>query len=345
MSRPDFHQDEIKNAVTVPGIFGTTFQKFAGPVTPRRNMELLYQKKMPYWVPGLCGELNYIRPQCMPDIASRAPEGGRDMFGIEWTYVPVVRGSIVKPGNPTVPDINEWEKYVKEVDVLSWDWAGCSESMKAKKDPTRMALGNITCGFFERLISFLDFEAAAIALVDEEQQEGVHRLFNRLCEIYDQEIECLKKYFDIGALNFHDDWGSQRAPFFKIETLREMILPYIKRVVESCHKRGIYFDFHCCGFVEPFVQVMIEAGMDSWGGQELNDKLKLKATYGDKLIWTLPAPELSEDASDAEIRAAAAKFMEIAKDGGVIIQGGTSNKKFAECLYELSRREYAKYND
>lgn len=341
MSWPKFHPDEIKDAVTVPGIFGTTFRKFAGPATPKQNIQLLYEKKMPCWVPGMCGENNFIRPVCMPDIASRAPEGGRDMFGIEWTYVPVVKGSIVKPGSPTVPDINEWEKYVNEVDVYSWDWAGCAEKMKAKLDPTRMSMGNITCGFFERLISFLDFEDAAVALVDEEQQEGVHRLFNRLCEIYDDEIACLKKYFDIGSLNFHDDWGSQRAPFFKTETVREMILPYIKRVVESCHKRGIFFDFHSCGFVEPLVPIMIEAGMDSWGGQELNDKMKLKSMYGDKLIWTIPAPVLDADATDEEVKVAAEKFFnEVAKDGGVIIQGA-SHPKFIEYLYEISRNGYA----
>jgi hypothetical protein len=91
---------------------------------------------------------------------------------------------------------------------------------------------------------------------------------------------------------------------------------------------------------------MIEAGMDSWGGQELNDKRKLRKMYGDKLIWTIPAPEIPRDATDDEIYAAAKKWMEEdGKEGHVLIQGGTSNQKFAECLYEISRIEYSKYDD
>ena len=72
-------------------------------------------------------------------------------------------------------------------------------------------------------------------------------LFSRLCEFYDHYFELLHRYLHPDVIEFHDDWGSQRAPLFSLETCREMLVPYLKRVVESCHKYGMIFQFHCCG--------------------------------------------------------------------------------------------------
>ena len=62
---------------------------------------------------------------------------------------------------------------------------------------------------------------------------------------------------------------------------------------------------------------MIEAGMDAWCGQPLNDKLKLWKTYGDKLFIGVhspygPAHQAPED--DAEIAETVERFMEPYKD-------------------------------
>ena len=59
---------------------------------------------------------------------------------------------------------------------------------------------------------------------------------------------------------------------------------YKRQVVDSCHKRGIIFDFHCCGKNEALVPIMIECGMDQWGGQAVNDFDYIYEKYGDKLV-------------------------------------------------------------
>jgi hypothetical protein len=339
--RPKFDPSEIKDAGTYEGYRGILLKRYKTPITPKENIKLLYEKKLPYWVPGAFGELNMMRPDCLPDTTSRGVESGFDMFGVEWTYVEMVNGSMVRPGKPKIPDITHWEDYIQMPDVDSWDWAGSYERHKDRLDPTRMTQGIIVCGFFERLISLMDFENAAVALIDEEQQEAVHRFFGELVKVYDKMVENYQKWFGVGVIQVHDDWGSQRAPFFSIETCREMILPYVKQLADNMHKRGIYYDCHCCGMVEPLVPVMIEAGFDSWGGQEINDKRKLQALYGDQIIWSIPALDVPENASDEAALAAAKEYMEnVAKRGGVQIGGMRTHPKLAEYVYELSRKAY-----
>ena len=51
----------------------------------------------------------------------------------------------------------------------------------------------------------------------------------------------------------------------------------------------------------PFVPFMIEEGLNSWGGQRLNDKAKLKQMYGHQMYFTANLscpPETSEEEID-----------------------------------------------
>ena len=105
----------------------------------------------------------------------------------------------------------------------------------------------ILSGFWERLMSLMDVEGAAVALIDEEQKAGVHRLFDALCNLYDEYIDRMVKHCDIDCVLVHDDWGTQNGPFFSLDTCMEMIAPYLKRMVESAHKRGLLFELHSCG--------------------------------------------------------------------------------------------------
>ena len=63
-----------------------------------------------------------------------------------------------------------------------------------------------------------------------------------------------------------------------------MIVPYLKRLTAHCHSKGIFFDLHSCGKNDLLVPAYIEAGVDSWSGQNLNDKETLYEQYGDSII-------------------------------------------------------------
>ncbi len=264
------------------------------PITPRENYIRMLRHENPLWMP-MGADRQMFSPSHIPDNVARATVveaepfpiekvGGPDMFGINWVYVPQVRGSMEDPNEPHLfEDIEEWRDKVVFPDMDAWDWAGAAERNKDYFDPTRFRQSWFFTGMFERLISFMGFEGAAMTLIDEDCADDLHALFDALADNAIGWLSRMKKWFDIDAVFYHDDWGSQRAPFFSLRSAREMIAPHIKKIVDYCHANGMFFEFHSCGKNEPLVPAMVEMGVDFWAGQEMNDKLALYQEYGDKL--------------------------------------------------------------
>lgn len=345
MSNERFTCDELKVVAAIPNRFGPDVPVFSTPITYRENLLRMYEGKTPMWIPLSSGECNRIMLDIDPENKARNPvaTGPRiDGWGVEWIFVDVVGGATVKPGNPLVTDIDKWEEQVKSIpDPDTWDWEGCVERAKANMIPDMATYIAVPGCMFERLIALMDFANAAVALIDDEQKDAVHRLFRTLTDIHKKTYTNAKKYFHADIVNFNDDWGSQRAEFFSTETAREMFLPYMKELVDHVHSLGMYWDLHCCGFVEHLVPLFIEAGYDSWGGQPLNDKWKLKQQYGDKMIFTAHI-DCPPDADEAQQEDVLRKFFDTV---------GADNRCFADIgkefpegfharLYEASRRNY-----
>ena len=119
-----------------------------------------------------------------------------------------------------------------------------------------------------------------------------------------------------------------------------MLLPYTSELGEYVHSLGMYWDLHCCGFVENFVPLFIEEHMDSWGGQALNDKYKLKQMYGDRFIFT-DGPKVGPDATEEEMDKAVAEFMATSgADNRILVDGRMMNPVLRKKIYEASRKNY-----
>ncbi len=331
-----------------------TQKKYSTPITPRENYLAPYRGEMPLWIP-LYSDMQMMAPRINPDNVVRAIIGGDvpltqdelvggiDMFGVEWTYVPVASGSMVAGGNPLLEDANDWEKVITFPDLDTWDWESSAAAMAPYRDYDRLQACTVLNGLYERLISFMDFENAVVALIDEDQKDAVHALLDRLTVFYDDLLDRYKKHYDFDMISMHDDWGSQRAPFFSSDTCREMILPYLKRVVESAHSRGMFFDLHSCGKIESHVPLMIEAGVDSWTPQDVNDKPLLHEMYGDRILIGLdPDIPLDFDTPDAVARAAAQrmarKYCPGYKQKPLFSGSYFYPDAYYESLYEESRR-------
>ena len=357
MQRIPFDPAEIENPEVFSGYRGS-YKRYKTPITPKENYRLLYEHKVPLWIP-VTGDILSLTPRIDPDNVARCfvfeanplkPEekvGGPDKFGINWVYVPDVNGSMVMPGHPVLEDVNDWKKVIQFPDIHSWDWEGSRAANAGYVDTDRFICMTIMTGFFERLISFMDFEQAAMALIDEDQQDAVHELFDALADLYiamiDKYIECY--HFDLLCL--HDDWGSQRAPFFSLNTAREMIVPHIRRVTDYCHSRGVFVDLHSCGKNEPVVPGYIDAGCDSWTGQTMNDKRMLYEKYGDKLILGIgPDVPLQGGTPEgaAEAKAAAERFVKLYGPGfperPVLASAMGAPAEYVETIYTESRKAF-----
>lgn len=358
-----FDKKEMDPVLVQPGFPGAPSRTiWSAPLTPRENMIAALGTKECAYLPNVL-DMFSINPAFLLDNRARgtvmdggkpfvpSPDGEKDVFGVVWEYDPETFGSMVRPGNPLFSEVEEWKDTLTFPDVDTWDWAGQAEkSREYLNNALLLRKSTIFTGFFERLISFMGFEDAAVAMIDDEQNDDIHALFARLCDMYIDYVEHFKNYFDIDVVELHDDWGSQNAPLLSSDTIHEMILPYLSRVANRVHELGMFLEFHSCGKIECLVPLMIEAGVDMWMGQDINDKKAVIEAYGDKIVVEIEVPELGEDATDEEVweaaQAFANDFIVPGKPAALSIYSASRANRslLTDALYEISRKKFSEPN-
>lgn len=365
MTVPAFSPDELKIVGRVSSFLsGYSAPIFNYPIAPREAVMAFYARK-PVWqiTAGMGAEIVNFTPRVNPDNIARAfvfdgttvrgesnLTGGTDMFGIEWEYVPTAGGSMVRPGKPFISDANELEEKVRWPDIDSWDWEGSAKANEAYFSKPVFYSATFLNGWFERLISFMDFQGAVVAMIDEDQKEAVKAFFDKLSDLYIRILDKYITYFPkLDGFSLHDDWGGQKDTFFSPATAAEMLVPYMRRVTDFLHSKGKCVELHSCGNNIKQVPNMIAAGFDSWSPQSLNDTQKIYELYGDKLLITVaPEPFDAENAGEeeqrAQARAYAERFCRPDKPSAfslfAAVSSGVATDAYMEELYKQSRIRY-----
>ncbi len=320
---------------------------YNSPISYRENAMSLFGDKKPCFAvngndfEGLtCGfyQKNLAR-------ASRAEGEKTDCFGVKWVFEPTAGGSISVGGHPLLEDVNDWKNVIKMPDVNDWDWeADAKEHPVDTRFPILMTPVN---GFyFERLISFMDFVNAAMALVDEEQTDAISELFEATTALAIQVVDKICEYWpSVDGFMFHDDWGSQKSPFFSDEIARELFLPHMKKLISHVHENGRFFGIHSCGHIEERIPVFIEAGIDTWEMQaNANPGInKLYEDFGDKMVFQIAVPEfdIEDDKRAVEVvHDYVDNYCKPGKPTMLMTRNGFANKVFGEELYTYSRKHY-----
>lgn len=329
--------------------------RYSTPVSPKENFLMALNHETPYWLPDYY-DIETLCPACYPDAVARgfvmggegmeymedSKKGGEDAFGIEWEYVPVAGGSMVRPGRPFLEDICDWKDKVVMPDVDSWEWEKSRQAntdiLKSHDHVREMW---IFTGFFERLISLLEFENAAVALIDEEQKEAVHEFFDACCNCYMKIAKYYRENFACDILYVHDDWGSQRAPFFSADTCMEMLVPHVKKLVDYVHSLGMKYEIHSCGKNESLIECYLATGADIWAPQEQNDVQRiLNETNGKMMIglWGNATGENDETAYRAGSDFAKKYSSDFLKHPVYHCDLFDIHEKYREGMYVTSRR-------
>ncbi|MDR2615401.1 MAG: methyltransferase [Oscillospiraceae bacterium] len=340
---------ELRVVDTLPGFMGGPGSPLRDtPVTPRENIAAMFFDKHPYWLP-LPSESSMIIPSLYNNLLGRGgPDGTTDAFGIEWEWVASAGGSIVRPGDPFLSDANEWYDKIKIPDIDTWDWAGEAEQMKLNpRVSTQMSFVN---GFwFERLISFMDFAQAAVALIDDDQKKAVQDLFAAMTDLGIKLVDKFCEYYPaLDGFNIHDDWGSQKAPFFSQEVAEELFVPYMRALTDHIHSKGRYVTLHCCGHSEDRIRCFVDGGFDGWDPQTMNDTYSLFDAFGDKIAISIVPEGFPPDSSEDEQREAARAFAKrFCVPGKTAMLGhyamASLTPAFAEEVYIQSRKRYFDY--
>lgn len=327
---------------------------FNFPVSEKEAVKALYERKS-IWLPyGV--ENGLFCPSIIPDNIARgfvidvtSPQytidtyGGKDMFGVEWVYVPVAGGSMEKPGNPHPlgEEVYDWKEKLTFPDIDSWDWDESARMNKEWLDNGKANFFWFLNGMgFERLISFMGFENAAMAMLDEDQEDDLKDLFQALTDLHCRMVDkCVEAYGDgIVGFTVHDDWGSQRSPFFSEECAEKFLVPGMKQLTDHIKSKGMLADLHSCGHIEDRIGSIIRGGWQSWTPMPMNDTKKLYEEYGDQiLIGVVDDADPSRPAAER-----AAEFVEKYYTPEKpcltsLYSGGIFNEEYCEAIYKASR--------
>jgi len=85
---------------------------------------------------------------------------------------------------------------------------------------------------------------------------------------------------------FYEDMGFKQRPFMSPDMYREIIQPYHARTIAYAEAHDLPVIMHSCGYVEPLVPGMMEAGIDCLQVIEVKagmDLLRLHRNYGAEL--------------------------------------------------------------
>ena len=267
-------------------------------MTPRDNIYNFFKDKEYEWFPS-SGDVLMFEPEELHDFKARGminqqepfdPKdyGGKGWFGLNWQYVPQVRGSMTV--GRIMDDLSDWRDVLVWPDLDAYDWAAVKERNKDYLKTDKLLASTISTGYLERLISFVEFEDAAVALIDPDYEEDVTELFTRLTDLYIDFAGRMHDWFGVEMFTVHDDWGSQRAPLISPETQKEMIFPHVKRLVDYMHSIGCIYDQHSCGLIHDMIPHIIEAGTDTGRGQDVCDKEMLVNMYHDRFKFGVMVP-------------------------------------------------------
>lgn len=343
-----FSKQELKvigeKASVIPGRPSTAV--FNTPISYRENSMDMFMDKRPAFM-VTANDFSGLNPDFYKKYLARAhrnDSGKIDAFGVQWTFEPTAGGSISVAGNPRFEDANDWKDVIRMPDVNDWDWE--ADRANNPVDTNFAVEMTFVNGFwFERLISLMDFMNAAMALVDEDQTDALYELFEATTQLACDLVDKICEYWPAtDGFMLHDDWGSQREPFFSDEIARKLFLPHMKKLVSHVHDKGRFCSIHSCGHVADRVPVFIEAGIDGWELQgNANDIHQLYRDYGDQIILQVTIPDFDQTDEKAAVEAARNYVDTFCKPGKPTILSARncmSNKVFAEEVYEYSRKHY-----
>ena len=302
MLNQKFTEEEMTRigSYKLPGSYGPASleqPKLNTPITPRENMMRVMKGEQPMWLPNMNRDMNIVCPDMMPDASARA-FGGIDWFGVDWQYEPLTKAAMVRPGTRRLSDITKWREELVFPDLNDLDWEKDSKELYHMLPNDRFTYFIIYNGIFERLADLTSFEDAFCFLLEE--QEELTAFFDKMIEWYIGLIKIARTYYHADMILFHDDMGTQRAPFFSPEIYEELFIPQYQKLTGAVHEQGMFIALHSCGNVRRQIPNFITAGFDAWEGQEgVMDKDEIMETFGDQLVQ-IGQYQISGDLTDEE---------------------------------------------
>lgn len=289
-------------------------------MTKREQLLQVYAHKNIGYVPNFFTDFDFLKPETMNE---RAEAGGKDWFGVEWEFVPLVLAAMVKPGTKVLTDITKWREQVHFPDLDAIDWEAAAKKETAGWDrENKISYLMLINGMFERTHALMGFEDAFMAMYDE--PEEYQALVDAITDYKVKLIEIMEKYYKPDVLCFHDDYGANDRMLMSPDLWRQFFKAPLKRVIDAAHKAGIIYEHHSCGYIEPIFDELVELGIDAIDPLQITNPIRqLKNKYEHRLTFVggydtqnvYDRPGVTEE----EIREETKRTMDLMAPGGSFV--------------------------
>ena len=271
----------------------------------------------------------------------------KDSWGVSFLW---------EPGSPgphpdatyerlVIKDIENWQDYLSVPSIDGLDWSE-AEQFAAEVDRDELFLCCFSpAGVFERSHHLLGFENALVNyMVYEEEMAELLRV---IADFKIAQIKELAKHLKPDVIFYHDDWGSKKNVFLRPELWRKLIKPLQREIVRTAHDCGMIFMHHADCICQPYVEDMVEIGIDIWQGAiAQNDICEIQRVTGGRLpmVGGIDGPKIDiENITEEEIRAEVRRAFDTYCPGGKFFPSIPNGRCFREWNNSICMDELEKY--
>jgi len=183
------------------------------------------------------------------------------------------------------------------------------------------------------------------------QPDFARRLIRKVADV---NLEITRRILDRGVdvVAESDDIADCHSLFFNPRVFREFFFPYLKRLIDECHGRGLKFMKHSDGNLYPLLDDFVGLGVDGLHPIEPNvmDLGDVKRRYGERffLRGNVDCTHILPSGSEADVRRDVRRCVDAAAKGGGFVLAD-SNSMHSNVRTENIRvmvdegRRYGKY--
>lgn len=168
------------------------------------------------------------------------------------------------------------------------------------------------------VVGFFGFESLCYAI--HENRELVDTMFEKVGGFVESVARAVCGFERYAGIYLADDLGHKTSLFMAPDTLRELVLPWHRRIAEIMHAHDKLFLFHCCGNMYALMDDYIdEVKIDAKHSFEdvILPVTEVKRRYGDRLtlLGGMDVDFLARR-SPAEIQAKSREILDVCVPGG-----------------------------
>ena len=220
--------------------------------------------------------------------------------------------------SPYVKSWDDWQKVQPPTEMLTFDIEAVNTFCR---ESDLFVFGGCCPRPFERMQFLRGSQNLYFDLADPPRE--FFELLDVVHQYYLKEMEVWAST-DVDALNFMDDWGSQKSLLINPKQWRKIFKPLYKDYIDLAHQAGKKIFMHSDGYIFDIYADVIELGLDAINSQLfIMDIEEIGKRYGGKItFWgEIDRQHLLPNGTTEQITQAVQRVKDsLYYDGGVIAQ-------------------------